>query len=120
MTDDTAHTLNRLGYAADREIDKLTAPLADTVAAAVRKHAVTDHTGKPVVTLVGYRLIMVAVDDALSRIYGHGPNTTAPMHQVIAGAARDAHRTAVEATAREIRGRLKGEPGLLRALEGAS
>jgi hypothetical protein len=114
-----ARALNRLGYAADRAIDRLTAPLAEAVAASVRRHAVTGANGTQVLSPLGYRLVMRDVDRLLRRIYGDRQgDTTAPMYRTIAQAAEAAHEEPIDRTIADMRRRLEGERELRAMLEG--
>jgi hypothetical protein len=119
VSDRTAAALNRLGYSADREIDRLTAPLADGVAASVRKHAVKQPNGKSVITPLAYRLILRDVDRLLVTVYGaRRGDTGAPMYRAIAAAGQAAHEDPIGRAVAELRGQLRGEPELLKLLEG--
>jgi len=116
---DTAATLNRLSYSVDKAIDRLTSPLAQSIPAAIRQHAVTDPSGTPVITPLGYALVMRRVDEELRKVYGaFRGDRNAPMYRIVAQAATAAHRMPVEATVSDVRRRLKREPELLEALEG--
>lgn len=114
----TAAALNRLAYTTDLAIDKIVAPLAESIPAAIRRHATEAPDGTPVLTALGYALVMREVSREIATIYGaHRGNRNAPIYRLIANAASVAHRMPVEATVGEMRRRLKGEPALLARLE---
>jgi hypothetical protein len=114
----TAATLNRIAFAADRDIDRLTNDLAEGVGAAVRKHAEPGPNGKQIITPLARTRILKDVDALLDAAYGTKPGNRSPMYRAISRRVREAYSAPNTAAAEEMRRRLVDEPLLLGILEG--
>ena len=87
--------------AADRDISRLTAPLAPAVAASVRRHAVDG-----VITATGRLAILRDVDRLLATVYPTRRGAPSRLERMIVRRAREAQAKPIAAAVGELRGRL--------------
>jgi hypothetical protein len=124
VTMSDAEARKRTVLALERIADALEAanasdPLRAIERALAGKQPVKQPNGKSVITPLAYRLILRDVDRLLVTVYGaRRGDTGAPMYRAIAAAGQAAHEDPIGRAVAELRGQLRGEPELLKLLEG--